>query len=187
MANTYRRSGMTEQDRADWEAYARSIVPLPGHELPAKPGLPPVEPRPPVVVAPTVPARPAALVTSRLSFLTVGVQPPGLDAGTWSRLRMGKILPSRTLDLHGRSAQQAFHSLRAFLEAAVIDRLRCVEVITGRGSGPEGGVIRRELPMWLNLPNLRPMLLGAAYPHAANLGSVRLLLRRQKAREGEAT
>ena len=43
-------------------------------------------------------------------------------------------------------------------------------MITGRGSGETGGVIRRELPLWLNLPALRPLVLAAAHPHAANPG-----------------
>jgi DNA-nicking Smr family endonuclease len=86
----------------------------------------------------------------------------------------------RTLDLHGHTAQRAFHALGGFLRAAYADRVRCVEVITGRGSGEQGGVIRRELPMWLNLPEFRPLVLAAAHPHVANPGSVRLLLRRRR-------
>ena len=38
--------------------------------------------------------------------------------------------------------------------------------------------LRRELPIWLNLPELRPLVLAAAHPHPANSGAVRLLLRR---------
>ena len=86
----------------------------------------------------------------------------------------------RTLDLHGRTAQRAFHALHGFLHAAHADHVRVVEVITGRGSGETGGVIRRELPLWLNLPALRPLVLAASHPHPANPGSVRLLLRRPK-------
>ncbi len=86
----------------------------------------------------------------------------------------------RTLDLHGRTAQRAFHALHAFLHAAHADHVRCVEIITGRGSGETGGVLRRELPLWLNLPALRPLVLAASHPHAANPGAVRLLLRRPK-------
>ena len=41
-------------------------------------------------------------------------------------------------------------------------------------------MLRRELPLWLNLPDLRPLVLAASHPHAANNGSVRLLLRRPK-------
>jgi DNA-nicking Smr family endonuclease len=101
-----------------------------------------------------------------------------VDAATWQRLRGGKLTPARTLDLHGMTAQRAFHALVGFLRSAHADRLRCVEVVTGRGSGGETGVLRRELPHWLNLPDIRPLVLGAAHPHAANPGSVRLLLRR---------
>ncbi len=137
-------------------------------------GLAPVPstPAPPTEPLPHRPAR-AALPT-----VTTGTQPPGLDRANWQRFRTGKLAAQRTLDLHGRTAQRAYHALEAFLRGAQADRLRCVEVITGRGSGEEGGVLRRELPLWLNLPQLRPLILGAAHPHPANPGSVRLLLRR---------
>jgi DNA-nicking Smr family endonuclease len=70
--------------------------------------------------------------------------------------------------------------VRAFLAEAQADGLRCVAVITGRGSTPEGGVLRRELPHWLNAPDLRRIVLGAAHPHKANTGAVHLLLRRRR-------
>ena len=44
----------------------------------------------------------------------------------------------------------------------------------------QGGALRREVPLWLNLPELRGVVLAAAHPHAANPGSVRLLLRRAR-------
>ena len=106
------------------------------------------------------------------------MQPPGVDKAIWHKFRTGKMAASRTLDLHGRTAQRAYHALEAFLRGAYADRVRCVEVITGRGSGEEGGVLRRELPLWLSLAQIRPLILAAAHPHPANPGSVRLLLRR---------
>jgi DNA-nicking Smr family endonuclease len=54
-----------------------------------------------------------------------------------------------------------------------------VAIVTGKGSG-EGGILRRELPHWLNLPSVRPLILGAAHPHRANTGAIHLLLRRRK-------
>jgi DNA-nicking Smr family endonuclease len=110
----------------------------------------------------------------------IGTAPSGLDSATWTRFRTGKLPPVRTLDLHGRSAQQAFHALSAFLARAHADRVRCVEVITGRGAPGAGGLLRRELPLWLNLPELRPLVLAASHPHAANEGAVRLLLRKPR-------
>ena len=103
-----------------------------------------------------------------------------MDNATWNKFRAGKLAAARTLDLHGRTTQRAYHALQHFLAAAHADHVRCVEVITGRGSGEGGGAIRREFPMWLNLPDLRPLVLAASHPHPANPGSVRLLLRRPK-------
>ncbi len=112
--------------------------------------------------------------------LAIGKPPAGVDAASWNRLRTGRLAPERTLDLHGRTAHAAYDALTAFLHRAQADRVRCVEIITGRGEGAAGGVIRRELPLWLNLDALRPLVLGAAYPHPANSGAVRLLLRRPR-------
>jgi DNA-nicking Smr family endonuclease len=110
----------------------------------------------------------------------VNAPPAGLDDRRWRDLRRGKIRAERTLDLHGRYVQEAHGAVRAFLADAYADGLRCVAVITGRGSSPEGGVLRRELPHWLNAPDLRRILLGAAHPHSANTGAVHLLLRRRR-------
>ena len=165
---------LTEIDRAEWAHYARHVVPLPGRARPDVPkALPSAAPRsrPPVPKAPPSPRRTTEPVA-------IGSPPPGVDKATWQRFRTGKLAAARTLDLHGRTAQRAYHALEAFLRGAHGDRLRCVEVITGRGTGEEGGVLRRELPLWLNLAQLRPLILAAAHPHPANPGSVRLLLRR---------
>lgn len=170
-----RRPRLTEQDRQDWARFASLIKPLPGRA--------PIE-LPPAPVAVEATARPVDIAVKQPSpppsALAVGTHPGGLDNGTWNRFRSGKLAPMRTLDLHGRTAQRAFHALENFLHAAHADQVRVVEVITGRGSGENGGVIRREFPLWLNLPSLRPLVLAASHPHDKNPGSVRLLLRRPK-------
>ena len=114
--------------------------------------------------------------------LAIGVAPAGLDRANWERLRSGQMAASRSLDLHGRTAAAAHRALARFLEQAASDGIRCVEIVTGRGAGPEGGVLRRELPHWLNAPSLRALILGAAHPHPANPGAVRVLLRRDRRR-----
>jgi DNA-nicking Smr family endonuclease len=170
-----RRRGLTERDRAEWAQFAQAIKPLPGREMPLarpSPVLPASQPRETPLALPPTPAQP--------STLSVGSHPGGLDSSTWNKFRSGKLVAQRTIDLHGRTAQRAYHALQQFLQTAHADRVRCVEVITGRGSGETGGVLRRELPLWLNLPTLRPLVLAASHPHAANPGSVRLLLRRVK-------
>ena len=173
-----RRRSLSEHDRAAWASYVLHVVPLQGVAVPEAPPLP-EPPGLPFPSAPRVlPGVPAPSVSARVPPLLIGAHPPGIDNATWTRFRTGKTPALRTLDLHGRTAQRAFFALHAFLGRAHADRIRCVEVITGRGAGETGGVIRRELPLWLNLAELRPLVLAAAHPHAANTGSVRLLLRR---------
>ena len=168
-----RRTRLTEADRALWASYASRIRPLAGR------GHPPTATGPEASAAP--PARPGAAgnacasAAAPLAPLAIGTHPGGVDSASWHRFRTGKLPAARTLDLHGRTAQRAFHSLAAFLRAAHAEGVRCVEVVTG-----QGGVLRRELPLWLNLPELRGLVLAAAHPHAANPGSVRLLLRRAR-------
>jgi DNA-nicking Smr family endonuclease len=168
---------LSEPDRAAWAAYIRQVAALAGREMPAP--LPPPQAAAPVPPR-TAPPPPALRSPARLPALVTGTAPPGLDKSSWGRFQGGKLAPARTLDLHGKTAQAAFHALEHFLIAAHADGLRCVEVITGRGTGEQGGVIRRELPLWLNLPRLRPLVLAAAHPHARNAGSTRLLLRRAR-------
>lgn len=174
-----RRKRLTEKDVADWALFAHQIKPLPGKSAPP---LPPAPPAPPIQAAPPPSAPTTSLPkpTNRPPALQIGNHPGGLDNSSWNKFRSGKMSAMRTLDLHGRTAQRAYHTLHSFLLAAHADHVRCVEVITGRGTGEAGGVIRRELPLWLNLPTLRPLVLAASHPHPANPGSVRLLLRRPK-------
>jgi DNA-nicking Smr family endonuclease len=176
---TRRPRPLSDHDQAEWAAYAQRVNPLPGRAMPPPPAAPPDAP-PAAILQPAHPPQPRTPPARPSPTLGVGAQPGGLDNSSWNRFRSGKLATTRTLDLHGRTAQRAFHALHAFLHAAHADRIRVVEIITGRGSGETGGVIRRELPLWLNLPALRPLVLAATHPHAANPGSVRLLLRRPR-------
>jgi len=151
-----RRRGLTDHDRRAWADYVQRVAPLSGVSVP--------DPPPPQDVA-TAP-------------LEIGASPGGVDRNTWMRFRGGKLPPQRTLDLHGRTVQHAHAELHAFLGSAMAERLRCVEIITGRGSGERGGVLRREVPLWLNDAALRPVILAASHPHPANQGAIRILLRR---------
>lgn len=171
--------GLSDADRALWRAYAAEIVPLPGRELPPDAAAAPL-PAPTIAATPAAVAAPAPAIRWAPPDIAVNTPPSGLDDRRWRDLRRGRIAPERTIDLHGRRAQDAHAAVHAFLASAYADGLRCVAVITGRGSSTEGGVLRRELPHWLNAPDLRRIILGAAHPHRANTGSVHVLLRRRR-------
>ncbi len=174
-----RARNLSQTDRDAWASYVRHVRALAGRPVPAPPAPPPA-----VVAGPVVRPAVAAVVARPRQVaapaVVTGTQPAGLDNATWGKFRGGKMAPVRTLDLHGKTAQVAFGALERFLVEAYADQVRCVEVITGRGAGETGGVIRRELPMWLNLPRLRPLVLAVTHPHVRNLGSVRVLVRRRK-------
>lgn len=194
-----RRRVLGQDEQALWTAFVRDIKPLARRA--ARPA--PVEPAQPVPPAPVPPveprgragrsampasqpdgprvARPAFMLVRAKAEIAIGHRGPGLDDTSWRTLVSGKLRPSRTLDLHGQNAHAAFQRLHGFLVQARADNLRCVEVITGLGSGREGGVLRRELPFWLGRADLRPLILAVVHPHAANQGSVRILLRRARA------
>ncbi|MCI1242687.1 MAG: Smr/MutS family protein [Acetobacter fabarum] len=136
------------------------------------------EVRPTVHPAPAVApitVRPAPPIAEK-----IGQRQPGVDDYSWRRFHQGSMRVEKRLDLHGMVAQEAFVRLREFMDAAAHRGLRCVEIITGLGTGQEGGILRRELPHWLERPEMRASILGLAYPHEGNKGSVRILLRRRR-------
>ncbi|MFW7267059.1 Smr/MutS family protein [Gluconacetobacter sp. Hr-1-5] len=192
-----RRRVLGKDEQALWSAFARDIQPLARRAarpapVDAAPSVPPaavpadrrerVAPSVTPVPQSDMPrvARPGFTLVRSRAEVAIGHRGPGLDDTSWRTLVSGKLRPSRTLDLHGQNAHAAFQRLHGFLIQARSDNLRCVEVITGLGSGRDGGVLRRELPFWLGRPDLRPLILAVVHPHAANQGSVRILLRRAR-------
>jgi DNA-nicking Smr family endonuclease len=192
-----RRPRLTDADHAAWTGFTQRIVPLSGRAKPSgrAEATPPDTVAPPAVASDATPVPRRAEAKARqhapASPLAIGDPPAGVDKATWQRFRTGKLAAARKLDLHGMTAQRAFQALASFLRAAHADQARCVEIVTGRGGsgesqGGEGqrgettGVLRRELPIWLNRPDIRPLVLAAAHPNAANVGAVRLLLRRAR-------
>jgi DNA-nicking Smr family endonuclease len=172
-----RRPGLlTEHDSTVWAAYVQAVRPLPGRATPP----PPATATPAKAAAPAAtPAQAPRRAAPSVQVVT-GIQPAGLDNASWARFRDGRLAPVRTLDLHGKTVHAAHAALEKFLYQAHAEHIRCVEIITGRGSGEQGGAIRRELPHWLSHPGIRPLVLAAAHPHARNQGATRVLLRRKR-------
>lgn len=119
--------------------------------------------------------------TTKGSFKSIGERQAGLDISTWKRLQKGEIKATRKLDLHGFTAHQAFLILENFLMRAYQHRIRCVEVITGVGNLSQGGgILKRELPHWLNRPYMRSIILASSYINPRTGGAVRILLKKNR-------
>jgi DNA-nicking Smr family endonuclease len=62
-----------------------------------------------------------------------------LPAGAFKELRQGYFRPSATIDLHGQTVAQAESALLDFIQIHTDFNLKCLLVITGKGShSPEG-------------------------------------------------
>jgi DNA-nicking Smr family endonuclease len=107
----------------------------------------------------------------------------GVDRRTAERLKRGLLPIEATLDLHGHRQAEAHRDLDAFLARAQASGRRCVLVVTGKGvSKEEGGVLRAQVPRWLNEPPNRARVLAFAYaqPKHGGHGALYVLLRRQR-------
>ncbi len=167
-----------------WTRYLRHVRPLRGVRVPEPPSADkPASARPETRTAPAAapaPAPPPA-APQRRPAVAIGVAPPGLDRATWAKFRAGRIAPERTLDLHGMTTATAHVAVSALIGGAVSRGMRCVEIVTGHGRRTGGeGVLRREVPFWLNDGALRAHILAVCHPHAANQGALRVLLRRSR-------
>ncbi len=120
--------------------------------------------------------------SKQLATLAAGI-PAGVDRRTMDRLRKGRLRPEAHIDLHGMTADAAQAALSGFLASAQASGKRCVLVITGKGSlKPGGGVIRRELPAWLNSAGTRSRVLGFAQAQSGDGGggAFYVLLKRKR-------
>ncbi|MCP1235154.1 Smr/MutS family protein [Gluconobacter kondonii] len=181
---------LREEEATLWRMVVRDIKPLRSPRSPHRivsaakvepPASIPEVPRPmPVVTKRSFLPLQSEKPKPRPAELSVGVRAPGLDDTSWKRLSRGQMKVDARLDLHGYVVQEAFERLYDFMQRARVRNWRCVEVVTGLGSGETSGLIRRELPMWLQRGDLRSMVLAVVHPHAANHGSVRILLKTRR-------
>jgi DNA-nicking Smr family endonuclease len=99
----------------------------------------------------------------------------------------GKQAIDARLDLHGLTQSEAHGALLRFLHTAQARDARLVLVITGKGSknlgrGGEPGVLRRQVPQWLGLPEFRSLVLGFEDAGARHGGEGALYVRLRRAR-----
>ena len=76
-----------------------------------------------------------------------------------------------TLDLHGLTKLEAYERVQHFIIGAKRAGKRHVIIITGKGRGNEVGVLRANLPHWLNEPALRPLISAVAEARAEKGGA----------------
>jgi len=178
-----------KEDSAIWQAAMRDVRPLPSR----KSALPPAQ-NPAPALAPAKKEKPAgrgpaALPPRPTRSAPAGAVPDishgraaGIDRRSAERLRRGRLPIEGRLDLHGMTQAAAVERLAEFIQRAEAAGKRCVLVITGKGLA-SGGVLRDQVPRWLNLPPNRARVLAFDYAQQQHGGSGALyvLLKRRRA------
>lgn len=104
-----------------------------------------------------------------------------IDHRTRVKIKRGRLDVDAKLDLHGLRQDEAQRALSAFLRRAQADGAKIAIVVTGKGlSREEGGVLRRVVPMWLQAPHLRDVVVGfgEAARHHGGEGALYVRIRR---------
>jgi len=112
-----------------------------------------------------------------------------LDRRTVQRIARGATDIDGRIDLHGMTQRNAHAQLWRFLSASQARGHKVVLVITGKGSAKtsefgdfrEVGILRRAVPMWLQEPGFRTLVVGyqQARRHHGGDGALYIRLRRR--------
>jgi len=105
----------------------------------------------------------------------------GFDRATETKLKKGKLELEGRIDLHGMTQNEAHAALGRFIRASVRQEKRTVLVITGKGR-VGGGTLRRAVPLWLEDPEFRKMVIAStpAQQKDGGDGALYVRLRRQR-------
>jgi DNA-nicking Smr family endonuclease len=178
-----RRGSLSDEEEALWGAFARSIKPLRKQLQPGKAPPKPLTgkreiskpPHPPARHEPPPPAKspPLAPLERRLK----------------QRVARGRDAIEARIDLHGMTQRQAHEALLLFLRRAQAGGKKIALVVTGKGSGKmardgssERGVLRRQVPLWLALPEFRSFVVGFDEAHVSHGGEGALYVRLRRPR-----
>jgi DNA-nicking Smr family endonuclease len=102
---------------------------------------------------------------------------------TRRRIAKGRDAIDGRLDLHGFTQAEAHATLAQFLHAAAQRGARLVLVITGKGGrNGDHGVLRRQVPLWLQLPEMRDCVISCEPAHIAHGGEGALYVRIRRTR-----
>lgn len=103
-----------------------------------------------------------------------------------SHLARGRKDIDARIDLHGMTQARAHRALKNFLHDASESGMTFVLVITGKGkvggADSERGVLRRQVPEWLSLPEFRSMVVGFEEASIGHGGAGALYVRVRRAR-----
>jgi DNA-nicking Smr family endonuclease len=185
MTRKSRTRQLSPEEKRLWSHVARHVKPMQGKALPPEPE---PEEKPAAAPAPVVTRLPPALPPLPPSKPALPPMAP-VERKTLQALRRGRKDVDSVIDLHGMRQEEAHFALLSFLHRAQGSGHALVLVITGKGGAAvsnglfeERGVLRRMVPHWLRLPDLRHLVIGfeEASPQHGGSGALYVRLRRRR-------
>jgi DNA-nicking Smr family endonuclease len=176
-----RKRALSEEERTLWESVAKQVKPLRKQRAVKAQASPQVETQ--AVVKPAVPPKSIPVRAAPPPKSPPPLAPLGRRER--SKLSRGKQEIDARLDLHGMTQTRAHRLLFSFLQRAHSDGCTFVLVITGKGkagSDGERGVLRRQVPHWLGLPEFRALVVGFEEAHVGHGGEGALYVRVRRSR-----
>ena len=104
--------------------------------------------------------------------------PVQMDQKSFGKLKRGKLRPEGKIDLHGMTLDRAHPILTGFVMNAHAQGKRLILVVTGKGKmrdegGPipvRHGVLRHQVPQWLQMQPMKSVVLQIAQAHVSHGG-----------------
>ena len=104
--------------------------------------------------------------------------PVQMDHKSFGKLKRGKLRPEGKIDLHGMTLDRAHPILTGFVMNAHAQEKRLILVVTGKGKqrdegGPipvRHGVLRHQVPQWLQMQPMKSVVLQVAQAHVSHGG-----------------
>jgi DNA-nicking Smr family endonuclease len=187
-ATSRRKRALSEEEHALWESVAKQIKPL--RKKPRAAKTPAVladaetdAVKPVAAPRPLLPSQMARAPKPELPSAAPPLAPLGRRER--SQLSRGRKQIDARLDLHGMTQTRAHRALFGFLQRARGEGLTFVLVITGKGKmgvESERGVLRRQVPQWLGLPEFRSLVVGFEEAHIGHGGEGALYVRIRRSR-----
>jgi DNA-nicking Smr family endonuclease len=185
-----RKRALSEEERVLWESVAKQTKPLRKKPRLAKTAHKAVQETeaPPVAKPAASPSLLSHAKILRPAKPDVPQAPPPLaplGRRERSQLSRGRKEIDARLDLHGMTQTRAHRVLTDFLHRAHADGLTFVLIITGKGkmgAESERGVLRRQVPQWLGLPEFRALVVGFEEAHIGHGGAGALYVRIRRVR-----
>jgi DNA-nicking Smr family endonuclease len=179
------RRRLSDDEHVLWKGVTRSISPL--RKIRKDENQTEIEEAPPAPARAVKPrSRPPAPLTAPVAPLKPAAPPlASLTRKMKHRIARGRHAIDGRLDLHGMTQAEAHAALIRFLHARQARGSKVVLVITGKGARGDDsgrGVLKRMVPLWLGLPELRDLIVGFENAAIGHGGEGALYVSLRKAR-----